>query len=336
MHQSNNQQNTKFYLEDLEFAKNVLHNPSLKPILAEAQNPSTDCDIFFCDDISEPDIGSSECISINLDHLEKDSQCSALSSNDYQIYDDPGGSSSTEDPCIIKMRLIPNCSQSVSTKRCTNYEKASSQADPEPSIYKDILCPSEITLGDEKQCVVEEEPTKFVMPMPKKKRKDNRYDSLYRSLLRKLRKWFQSLFRSNTNYEKCKKSNKPIFFLKCVEELCKNTLNQHSNFNLVFTLANLINPRLIQKHKANFCKEYSCLRGFLKDLTQRVGPGKDVFTQFSFVKMERTVCTKEYDTLLHFFIDHDQDGFSEDEKYALQQMLKVSSCHILSASNACP
>ncbi|CAI2364694.1 unnamed protein product [Moneuplotes crassus] len=326
MHQSDYQQFTKFSPKDLEIAKNVLLNPNLKPVLAEATTDSKDCDIFFRDSTSEHDIRSSECISIEFDHLEKISQCSAFSLKDYQIYDDSGGSTSSDDPCIIKMKLIPDCAQSVSTKICTNYEKSTYQGDPVPSIYEDALCPSEITLNLNNQCSVDEEPTKFVMPMPKKKKSENRYDTLYRSLLRKMRKWYQSSFRKNTDYEQRKKSYK-LVFLEVLGDFCNIFLKQPSNKNLVFTLANLINPRLIQKNKASFCKEYSTLSTFLKDMATRNGSGKSVFENFSFIKMEKTICTKEYDILLRFFIDNCDTTFTEDERYALQQMLKVSSYH---------
>lgn len=106
--------------------------------------------------------------------------------------------------------------------------------------------------------------------------------------------------------------------------------------NLAFTLANLINPRLIQKNKASFCKEYSTLNTFLKDMATRTGSGKDVFVNFSFIKMEKTICTKEYDFLINFFKGSYDEGFTEDEEYALQQMLKVSSWHDLPGMSPCP
>lgn len=102
--------------------------------------------------------------------------------------------------------------------------------------------------------------------------------------------------------------------------------------NLVFTLAILINPRLVEKNKAAFCREYNTLNTFMKESAARVGSAKDVFVNFSFSKMEKTICTKEYFLLLRHFSDNCKDSFNEGEKYALEQMLKVSSYPNLIAS----
>lgn len=105
--------------------------------------------------------------------------------------------------------------------------------------------------------------------------------------------------------------------------------------SLVFTLANLIYPSRVKKHIASFCREYSTLSAFMKETADRIGSAKDVFQNFSFIKMEKTIRTKEYFLLLRHFIDNWEDSFSEEERYALEQMLKVSSYPILIASQPC-
>lgn len=73
----------------------------------------------------------------------------------------------------------------------------------------------------------------------------------------------------------------------------------------------------------------------MKDVAERTGSAKDVFVNFSFVKMEKTICTKEYDILLKYFQAQWEGTLSKEEGYALQQMLKVSSYSNLTASNPC-
>ena len=97
--------NWHFYLE-LSYFKKIKSNPLLKPLKWAEISQHIDLEAFFKDGTPEPaDIKSSECVSIEFDHLEKGSSWSEISLGDFQL-DDSCGSTSSDDPCIIKLKHV--------------------------------------------------------------------------------------------------------------------------------------------------------------------------------------------------------------------------------------
>jgi len=95
-----------------------------------------------------------------------------------------------------------------------------------------------------------------------------------------------------------------------------------------------MNSKLIEKEKTAFCKEYKTLSTFLSEQVER-GANMNVFTSFSFIKMEKAFWTKEYGILLNYFIANWEGGFTQSEQFALQQMLKITNLPNLLTSSAC-
>ena len=87
--------------------KNVKFNPSLKFLKNDDIILEDDWEVVLRDGTSEPDVKSSECISIEFDHLEKASKWSEVSLSDFQV-DDSGGSTSSDDPWIIRLKHVSN------------------------------------------------------------------------------------------------------------------------------------------------------------------------------------------------------------------------------------
>lgn len=78
----------------------------MKPLNVEVVHSTEDWDIVLKDRTSEADIKSSECISIEFDHLDKEPESLELSLKDWYIYDDSGGSISSEDLTRIKLKTV--------------------------------------------------------------------------------------------------------------------------------------------------------------------------------------------------------------------------------------
>ena len=90
--------------------KKIRLNPALKPLRSDETCAPEEMELVLRDGTSEHDVRSSECVSIEFDHLEKASNWSEVSMSDFQIAEDSGGPYFNGDPWIIKLKRVSNTS----------------------------------------------------------------------------------------------------------------------------------------------------------------------------------------------------------------------------------
>lgn len=94
--------------------------------------------------------------------------------------------------------------------------------------------------------------------------------------------------------------------------------------SIIFSLANLIYPNYLIKNQKDLWLAYPELQSYLDQ--QKLAPVQvnDALATFTFFKMERILTTKEYSTLFLHFTKELKESLSENEKYALEQMKKLT------------